>query len=561
MRFKRLLASLATCFILSLNMGAIVAQDKPNPKPFIMPIAQPASASTWLFGGAYGNTTGAFNFGTAWYSAGQGLHFGIDITMPCRTPLIAVGDAEVIYVDNLTFGAGPHNLILRHKDAGVTTLYGHLLERPSVQQYQTVKQGDVVGFSGDPDVTCDSRPHLHLEVRSLDYQTAYNPVDYINAPWDALAGIGSYSRSLFEMDFMNARQWMSLYDQPPTTFGGRRLNAYAESWPPKNEDTPPQNTLPLRPYTPLASSAWGIQPLTMDGCCAVHWWNPANANLLYVIDGSPGQLAGIFEWDVTAKNMTGVLENVPPMNLSPDGTYRVIRGGGQVTVRQLSSGTDYPVQTSGFPPSISPDNSHLLWEVQYGQSVPGATPPQVEIWVSNIDGTGAKAILARPDISARWLDGSRLLVSTSDRRVTTLEVVNVVDGASFQLGAWDNLRGLSIAPGGERIMFYQAFQPDTNVNAIYTLNTQAGVQPQKLAWFGGWRWRDAESLYYIPFDPVNGMQALHYYDLRTGEDRALTDAAATPFTIANGDWSVSPDGQLIAFLNAADRRLWIMEPQ
>ena len=559
MRFKGLFASLVTCLILSLNMGAIAAQDKPNPKPFIMPIAQPASPSSWLFGGAYGNTTGAFNFGTAWYSAGQGLHFGIDITMPCGTPLIAVGDAEVIYVDNLTFGAGPHNLILRHKDAGVTTLYGHLLERPSVQQYQTVKQGDQVGLSGDPDVTCDSRPHLHLEVRSLDYQVAYNPVDYINAPWDALAGIGSYSRSLFEMDFMNARQWMSLYDQPPVRFGGARLNAYAESWPPKNEDIAPQNTAPMRPYAALVSSTWGIQPLTMDGCCAVHWWNPTNPNLLYVIDGSPGQLAGIFEWDVTAKNMTGVIENVPPMSLSPDGKYRVIRGGGQVTVRDLSSGTDYPVQTSGFPPSISPDNSHLLWEVQYGQSVPGATPPQVEIWVSNIDGTNARQILAKPDISARWLDGSRLLVSTSDRRVTTLEVVNVIDGTSFQLGSWDNLRGLSIAPGGERVLFYQTFQQDSNVNGIYVLNTQAGAQPQKLAWFGGWRWRDAGSLYYIPFDPVNGVQVMHYYDLQTGEDRALTDPAAMPFAVANGDWSVSSDGQRIAFQNAADRRIWIME--
>ena len=87
--------------------------------------------------------------------------------MPCKTPLIAVGDGEVIYVDNLTFGAGPHNLILRHTASGVTTLYGHLFERPSVQQYQTVKQGDVVALSGDPDVTCDLRPHLHLEVRSL----------------------------------------------------------------------------------------------------------------------------------------------------------------------------------------------------------------------------------------------------------------------------------------------------------------------------------------------------------------------------------------------------------
>ena len=125
MRFKRVLIGVITSLILSLHAGVIGAQDKPNPKPFIMPIAQPASPSTWLFGGAYGNTTGAFNFGTAWYSAGQGLHFGVDITMPCKTPLIAVADGEVIYVDNLTFGAGPHNLILRHKDAGVTTLYGH----------------------------------------------------------------------------------------------------------------------------------------------------------------------------------------------------------------------------------------------------------------------------------------------------------------------------------------------------------------------------------------------------------------------------------------------------
>jgi dipeptidyl aminopeptidase/acylaminoacyl peptidase len=137
--------------------------------------------------------------------------------------------------------------------------------------------------------------------------------------------------------------------------------------------------------------------------------------------------------------------------------------------------------------------------------------------------------------------------------------VNVVDGTSFQLGAWDNLRGLSVAPGGERIMFYQAFQKDASANAIYVLNTQADAQPQKLAWFGGWRWRDVGSVYYIPFDPVNGVEVMHYYDLQTGEDRALTDPATTPFTIANGDWSVSPDGQRIAFQNAADGRIWIME--
>jgi len=47
MRFKRLLVSLlATGVILSLNAGLIGAQDKPNPKPFIMPVAAPAGPST-----------------------------------------------------------------------------------------------------------------------------------------------------------------------------------------------------------------------------------------------------------------------------------------------------------------------------------------------------------------------------------------------------------------------------------------------------------------------------------------------------------------------------------
>lgn len=542
---------------LFLNLSPTAAQD-PS-KPFIMPLANPASPSTWLMGQPYGNTTGAYNFGTAWYSAGQGLHFGIDISMPCGTPVIAVGDGEVIYTDNLAFGAGPHNLILRHPQANVTTLYGHLLERPTVQQFEPVKQGDIVGYSGDPDVTCDSRPHLHLEVRSLDYQTAYNPVDYIDAPWDALAGIGSFSRSLFTQDLNNPRQWMSLYDQPPVVFGGARLNAYAESWPPKNEDVPPTSAEPARPYIPLAEGIWGMQPLTMDGCCAVHWWHPTDSNLVYVIDGSPGQLAAIFEWDVSAKSMTGVIENVPPRQLSPDGSYRIIRGGGTVTVRRLSDNTDFAAPTNGFPPAISSDNSHLMWEVQYGQSVPGATPPQVEIWVSAIDGSNARQLVARPDVSASWLDGSRLLISTRDRTRTTLEVVNVVDGSSFTLGTWDRLRGLSTAPGGERIMFYQTFQQDTNLNGVYVLETKPDAQAQKLAWFGGWRWRDAGSVYYVPFDPVNGIQRMHYYDLSTGEDRALTDPTTTPFTIANGDWSVSPDGTRIVFQNAADRRLWVLE--
>jgi hypothetical protein len=82
---------------------------------------------------------------------------------------------------------------------------------------------------------------------------------------------------------------------------------------------------------------------------------------------------------------------------------------------------------------------------------------------------------------------------------------------------------------------------------------------EKLPWFGGWRWRDGESVYYIPFNPTTDVHQLAYYHIPSGETRFLTDPAVTPFTIANGDWSVSPDGRHIVFLNALDGTMWLLE--
>jgi len=96
---------------------------------------------------------------------------------------------------------------------------------------QRVKQGEFVAVSGDSFGTCHSAPHLHLEIRSLNYATAYNPINLIEADWDALALIGAFSRG-FARDLDNPRQWQHFDDQPDTIFGGPLLNNYANPWPP-----------------------------------------------------------------------------------------------------------------------------------------------------------------------------------------------------------------------------------------------------------------------------------------------------------------------------------------
>src|SRR6478735_2651418 len=105
---------------LLLLLWANFSEAQTATKPMILPFQDPPNAGTWLLGQAYGNTTGAYNFGDEWYSAGQGLHFGLDFSAACGTPLVATAAGVVAQVDNLGFGSAPHNLILRHEELGLT---------------------------------------------------------------------------------------------------------------------------------------------------------------------------------------------------------------------------------------------------------------------------------------------------------------------------------------------------------------------------------------------------------------------------------------------------------
>ncbi|MDX2159813.1 MAG: M23 family metallopeptidase [bacterium] len=535
------------CFV----PASVDAQDN---KPFILPAAEPASPSTWLLGQPYGNTVGAYLRGADWYEAGQRLHFGIDLSMPCGTPLVAIGDGEVAFVDDRGFGSGPHNLLIRHPEPGLISLYGHLLERPLLVPGQWVEQGQVVAYSGDPDETCDSRPHLHLEIRSLDYFTAYNPVDYIQADWHTLSLIGQFSAPTFQQDLDNARQWMSIDDQPPVAFGGRALNAYAATYPAWDQGSPPANPPMLRATAPVPAAAPEARRLAFDNCCANPRWHPTEPGRLFLIDGAPEQRAGIFEWDTVSGELVNLIGQAPPPHTSPDGTHTLALSGGQTVITQTLTGESWSVETGGALAALSADNSQLLWIVQGLVSLPGGEEPQNQVWISGARGENARMIAAEAGLSAQWLDSARVMLSRRVILTTTIGVYDAAADQAFVLGAWERVRALTVAPGGGRLMFYLAYQADAAQDGVYVIETQPNAQAEKLTWFGAWRWRDADSAYYIPFEPESPQQRIHLYHLNTGEDRRLIDN----LMIADGDWSVSADGRQIAYRNLADRTVWVL---
>lgn len=553
---SRIIASLLCVFIFGLSLHAQTPE-----KPLILPMQGDPGIDTWLLGQAYGNTTGAFNFGDLWYEAGQGLHFGLDFSAPCGTPLVAVADGFVVFVDNFGFGSRPHNVILRHPDIGLTTLYGHLQMRSSLVEGQPIAQGDLIGVSGDPDETCESRPHLHFEVRSIDYRTALNPVDYIDANWHNLASIGRFGNRFFQQDLNNPRRWMSLDDQPDVAFGGAILNNYTVAWPPAFGETPPASAAPTRNLDAIApDSTINLRRIGFDSCCWEYWWHPTQADQFFTVDGGVGQLASIFQWSAATGEIQATIGTAPRPFYAPDQSHVITPVDEQnVQIQNVEAGESWLVNTGGFVPAISPDNQRLMWQQFSSESVPGGAEPTVRLTVSDVRGENQKPYDLAAGADAMWLDETRLLLTVSERPYVTLAIFNTLDDRVVVLGRWYRPRGLSVAPGGRHVLFYLMTQPNPADNGLYLLEMAEGAQPQKLDWFGGWRWRDSHSVFYIPFEPDAPSQRLLLYDIRTGETRPLTDPATQPFTIMNGNWAVSADGNRIAFHNAVDRNLWFLE--
>lgn len=538
---------IVTCILVAaLAPLPVSASHAQSVRPFGLPFALPPGPSTWFAGQQHGNTTGAFNFGRYWYNAGQGMHFGIDLAAPCGTPVVAIADGVVQHVDNFAFGIRPHNLVISHPELGYASLYGHLNKKPSLVRGQPVRRGEVVAETGDPDLTCVSRPHLHLEIRSLDYRIAYNPAALIDADWNMLMSIGSPgSGAPFAKDLTHPNRWQTIDSQPEIQFGGRRLNNYEFAWPLPSRVSPPPQTLPAFIAPPLAAEI-SLTPLTPSGCCSQAWWMPDGRTLRFW-DGPEGQLASVFSISVQGGAPQPVQTNVYSRP-SPDGRFEIGYDRGRVAVVRVSDGQTWEIATNGAYPRFSPGGARLLWMRNPADSVPGSAPSRSEVWIANYDGSGRTLIGTQQGGSAAWLDDDRLMLSIREPNstITTISVYTISTGQTTRLISASGMRGVSISPGGRHIMYYLAWQPDPNANGMYVLDTATGTSPIKLPFFGSYHWRDSISVVYIPYEPGRPMRFV-LYDIITGQSRDLTNPATQPFTIANNDWSISPDGRYIAF--------------
>ena len=100
------------------------------------------------------------------YAGFPHFHTGLDLAVPLGTPVFAAADGAVVLARSMTDSSGAlvgyGNYVVIQHDAGLKTLYGHLL-MIGVKEGDLVKRGQLIGLVGSTGNS--TGPHTHFEVR------------------------------------------------------------------------------------------------------------------------------------------------------------------------------------------------------------------------------------------------------------------------------------------------------------------------------------------------------------------------------------------------------------
>lgn len=309
--------------------------------------------------------------------------------------------------------------------------------------------------------------------------------------------------------------------------------------------------------------------LTNGGCCTQPFWSPDAAEVLFIDKPRPDAPVGIWGVPLAQPLAEPVLvsERVEESIAEPD--YLIETGNSTTVIERRSDGERWTVPAGGRDVLISPDRTRIAWSVSDG-SVPSELRVTA-IWIANLDGSEARQIATLPRGGASgWISNDALLISGRDSlqsRDQYLARYSLVDGSLTELARAERMRSTLLSPSGQWLVYYVTFDPDPAQNGLWLARTDGSDQLRFEDLFGSYQWRgcpgecasEDERLLVVPFDPDATFHRLVEINPATGDKRALTDPAVTPFKIANGDWRVSPDGRYVIYVESSDRNIWAIE--
>ncbi len=326
-------------------------------------------------------------------------------------------------------------------------------------------------------------------------------------------------------------------------------------------DTPtaaPTMVAPTATPEPSPTPGATLKQMSTGGCCTQPFWSP-NGQSIWFVDRPPNLPGGIWAIDpLTPLKATLVTEQLGL--LSPDGSLIACRSGESTVIERLADGATWDVPAYGRAIVFSPDSQKIAWQI--ASSTENFDRRLVQVWVSDVSGDNARQVaqLVGGGLSGWLMDSTRLLVTRRESLGAT-PAVGILDPATevfTPLASGDFLRAVSLSPDGRRLVYTQQFSGDAQRDGIWIQSLEGG-ESLKVSVFGSYRWGSDGGLIVIPLELNAPAQRVLRVDATTGDVKALTDPAVTPLQILDGDWTLSPDGRRLAYVNVADRNIWLLE--
>jgi hypothetical protein len=293
--------------------------------------------------------------------------------------------------------------------------------------------------------------------------------------------------------------------------------------------------------------------LTRGGCCVEPFWS-ADSRYVQFIDRPPGEPLGIYAVAIDDPGQPQLVsERVA--SVSPDDAFFLYPEGNVTVVERRGTGEAYRIANGGRQVKISPDGTRLLWQVFERRG--DFDKRLAQTFVSDLDGGNTRLVGETLGIvESEWIDAQRILlagVPVSDSSSVGILAATLGTDADedvfVELARVARPQELLPSPRGTYLIFLLSFQVDPGQDGLWIVRTDGSESPRRLAFFGSYRWRDDSHLLYVPFEPGTESHAFWEYDVLTRRTQRLTDPSYAAFRIANNDWSISPNGQYVVFVN------------